>query len=136
MRPQTKRSVKFALAGTVIMVVGLGGCSGNTDEVDTSSTKANIAGIATALRESLTLAKAYPDLSKQHVATAIGVLESAQEYPFGEYQTTYDQLVAGCKELQGMVDGSSDPGATGKKIDEILALSTQLPQLGPGLFKE
>jgi hypothetical protein len=127
---------RCGLPVSLLMAVCLGGCSRSGDEIATDNPTVNIAGVATAVKEMLTLAKSNPALAPQHVDTALEVLDSAKDYGFGDHQATYDQLVTGCEELKTLLDQSADAAQINAKIDTLLSLVAQLPQLNPNLLQD
>jgi hypothetical protein len=130
------RKVRCGLPVSLLVTVCLGGCSRNVDEIAIDNPTVNIAGVATAVKEMLTLAKSNPALAPQHVKTALEVLDSAKDYDFGDHQSTYDQLVTGCEELKTLLDQSADASQINAKIDTLLSLVGQLPQLTPNLLQD
>lgn len=123
---------QLGLITSLVLAACVSGCSRQqTPRKRATSPEVNAMAIGTAMRESLSLARSYPESAARYVAEILVVLESSRGLAYGPHQATYDQLTVGCRELKQMVDQKAPDAELRRKLDELLNLTASLPQLQP-----
>lgn len=124
--------MRFPIGAVLIGVGLLSGCGGSEEYRYASETETPEAAYANEVYTRLIEMKRANRAEGPESLDVVGYLEGIEGYgespPVGQHAATYDEIHAGVRELQDMLNsGNPSRAAVDKKLDELLAKAEQLP---------
>ena len=127
-RPAVLSGLLFAcLVPAVLMTVGLSGCDTPPGGDETGDPAAYAADVKTTVIGRMRQLEKDPTHAAQSMSALLKFLEDYESQPVGDHRQVYADLLAKCRELEGLYQQSADAAQVKAKRDEITALAETLP---------
>jgi hypothetical protein len=115
------------LVPAVLIVVGFSGCESGPTGDETGDPAAYAADVKTTVIRRMRQLEKDPTHAVQSMGTLVKFLADYESQPVGDHRQVYADLLAKCRELEGLHKQSAAADEIKAKSDEITALAEKLP---------